>query len=82
MKSLIDDQQNLKEITAKGFDELSEKNEKIKVQQNDIINAADIHRVKVENNIRELEREKSLIKAGQIKVGQMLSNLEMQIGRI
>lgn len=82
MKSLIDDQQNLKELTAKGFDELAEKNDKIKVQQNDIILASDIQRFKVENNIRELDRERGLIKAGQIELGQVLSALKSKIGEM
>lgn len=82
MKSLIEDQQNLKDLTAKGFDELAEKNDKIKVQQNDIIHTGDIQRLKVENNIRELDRERSLIRTGQIELSQVLSSLRSKIGEM
>lgn len=79
---MVNNQEKLKDITSKGFDELAEKNTQIKNQQNEIVHVTDIHRAKVEGNIRELDRERSLIKAGQIEVGHLLTDLRSRIGKI
>lgn len=80
LSKLISENQNeLHEFSNTAFEEISEKNSKVMSQQNDLLQMTDIHRAKVESNLRELTKERGLIRAGQMEVFSFLENIKSQI---
>lgn len=79
MDKLSDNQQQLEHLTSTAIDELSEKNSKLIAQQREILQVSQTHRTTVESNLHELMREKGLIKAGQLEVAEMLTQLKSQL---
>lgn len=79
MDKISENQQNLERVTASAIDELSEKNEKLIDQQKQMLQVSQAHRTTVESNLHELMREKSLIKAGQLEVADMITHLKSQV---
>lgn len=80
MKSLAQDQEKMKDYATTALNDLSGKNEEILSQQSEMIKMTDAHRLKVESNLLALVKEKSLIKAGQIEVAELISILKSKIG--
>uniref|UniRef100_A0A182MWZ9 Protein brambleberry n=1 Tax=Anopheles culicifacies TaxID=139723 RepID=A0A182MWZ9_9DIPT len=79
MDALAEGQQKLQSITKQVADEMEGNNERIMLQQGDIMKQSEVHRAKVESNYRDLLREKSLIKAGQQEVAMLLTDLRKRI---
>ncbi|XP_029734114.2 protein brambleberry [Aedes albopictus] len=79
MGQLAENQKELQSVTQDAIDEMSANNDKIINQQSDIMKLSEAHRAKVESNFRELVREKALIRAGQLEVATLLTDLRSRI---
>nr|XP_019551006.2 protein brambleberry-like [Aedes albopictus] len=79
MGQLAENQKELQSVTQDAIDEMSANNDKIINQQSDIMKLSEAHRAKVESNFRDLVREKALIRAGQLEVATLLTDLRSRI---
>lgn len=79
MGQLAENQKELQSVTQDAIDEMSVNNDKIINQQSDIMKLSEAHRAKVESNFRDLVREKALIRAGQLEVATLLTDLRSRI---
>jgi hypothetical protein len=76
---MIENQGRLNEIIKQGVDDFSTKNDLILNSQNILINQGELHRSKIQTNVRELERQNSLIRSGQVQSGILLAQLKSKI---
>ncbi|XP_055539614.1 protein brambleberry-like [Wyeomyia smithii] len=79
MGQLAENQKELHSVTQEAIDEMTNNNDKIINQQGDIMRLSEAHRAKIESNLREMIREKSLIRAGQQEVAILLTDLRNRI---
>ncbi|XP_063699487.1 protein brambleberry-like [Culicoides brevitarsis] len=79
MQNLQDNQKKLNELTGQAIDEMQENSEKLISQQNDLMLLSSTQRAKLESNLKELVREKSLIRSGQVEVANLLTGLKAKI---
>lgn len=79
MQNLQDNQRHLNELTGQAIDEMQENSEKLISQQNDLMLLSSTQRAKLESNLKELVREKSLIRSGQVEVANLLTGLKQKI---
>lgn len=79
MKQLSENQDILRDLTSQAIDDLSEKNEKVLNQQDQILQVSNSHRAVVESNLHELMREKGLIRSGQMEVAKMIDHLKIKL---
>ena len=79
MDQLSENQQDLQKATTQAIDELADRNGKLLNQQESMLKVSDTNRAMVEGNLREIMREKSLIRSGQVEVVEMITRLKDQL---
>lgn len=79
MQNLQENQKKLNDLTGQAIDEMQENSDKLIAQQNDLMLLSSTQRARMESNLKELTREKSLIRSGQVEVANLLTGLKEKI---
>lgn len=79
MQNLQENQKKLNDLTGQAIDEMQENSDRLISQQNDLMLLSSTQRAKMESNLKELVREKSLIRSGQVEVASLLTGLKEKI---
>lgn len=79
LDELKNNQNDLQAASLNSIEEITKNNLKLLEQQQDLLKISEMHRLNTEFNLREIMREKNLIRNGHIEVATFITNLKSKI---